>query len=230
MSRRMSRRFPPMPAASWRWAGQRRTPRWHRSRLRAARARRGGRHIGHDALLDAGGPRRELLPTGVHRGVLAWVAPTLGLDPGTCHGHSWPGNGAQSAPMLNARDLMAQFQALPPERIAEIEDFVEFIAVREQERSLTRAAAAASAFDSAMSSWCRSPSPATPSQSGRAGAGRSPRLNPYCRGVQGPQGACLAVSCRASRPQARTSSHSPVRSRHGQTRPSQPISPVRCRC
>jgi hypothetical protein len=34
---------------------------------------------------------------------------------------------------------------LPAERIAEIEDFVDFIRLREQERALTRAAAAASA-------------------------------------------------------------------------------------
>jgi hypothetical protein len=34
---------------------------------------------------------------------------------------------------------------LPADRIAEIEDFVDFIRSREQERSLTRAAAAASA-------------------------------------------------------------------------------------
>jgi len=33
----------------------------------------------------------------------------------------------------------------PAERIAEVEDFVEFIASREQERSLTRTAAAVSA-------------------------------------------------------------------------------------
>jgi len=36
-------------------------------------------------------------------------------------------------------------QALPPERIAEVEDFVAFITAREQGRALTRAAAAASA-------------------------------------------------------------------------------------
>jgi hypothetical protein len=35
-------------------------------------------------------------------------------------------------------------RALPAERIAEVEDFVDFIAAREQERTLTRAAAAAS--------------------------------------------------------------------------------------
>jgi hypothetical protein len=47
--------------------------------------------------------------------------------------------------MRNAQALLEKIQALPIERIAEIEDFVEFIAAREQERSLTRAAAALSA-------------------------------------------------------------------------------------
>ncbi len=42
--------------------------------------------------------------------------------------------------MLNAKTLLEKIQALPAERIAEIEDFVEFVAAREQERSLTRAA------------------------------------------------------------------------------------------
>jgi hypothetical protein len=47
--------------------------------------------------------------------------------------------------MPNAQTLLEKIQALPAERIAEVEDFVEFIAAREQERSLTRAATAASA-------------------------------------------------------------------------------------
>lgn len=47
--------------------------------------------------------------------------------------------------MPNAQALLEKIQALPVERIAEIEDFVEFIAAREQQRSLTRAASAASA-------------------------------------------------------------------------------------
>jgi len=46
--------------------------------------------------------------------------------------------------MPNTQALLAKIQALPVERIAEIEDFVEFIAAREQERSLTRAASASS--------------------------------------------------------------------------------------
>lgn len=46
--------------------------------------------------------------------------------------------------MTNAKDLLDKIEALPAERIAEVEDFVEFIAAREQERSLTRAAMEAS--------------------------------------------------------------------------------------
>ncbi len=47
--------------------------------------------------------------------------------------------------MPNAQALLEKIQALPPERIAEVEDFVEFLAAREQQRSLSRAVAAASA-------------------------------------------------------------------------------------
>ena len=46
--------------------------------------------------------------------------------------------------MSNVQTLLEKIQALPPQRIAEVEDFVEFIATREQERSLNRAAAVAS--------------------------------------------------------------------------------------
>ena len=46
--------------------------------------------------------------------------------------------------MQDAQALLQKIQALPPERIAEIEDFVAFIAAREQARALTRAALAAS--------------------------------------------------------------------------------------
>jgi hypothetical protein len=42
----------------------------------------------------------------------------------------------------NAQALPEKIQALPPERIAEVEDFVEFIAAREQRRVFTREAAA----------------------------------------------------------------------------------------
>jgi hypothetical protein len=41
--------------------------------------------------------------------------------------------------------LIRKIETLPPERIVEIEDFVDFIRLREQERSLAAAAAAASA-------------------------------------------------------------------------------------
>jgi len=40
--------------------------------------------------------------------------------------------------------LIEKIKALPPERLDEVEDFVDFIASRAQERSLTRAAAATS--------------------------------------------------------------------------------------
>ena len=45
----------------------------------------------------------------------------------------------------NTQALFEKIQALPAERIAEVEDFVDFIATRAQDRALTRAAAAASA-------------------------------------------------------------------------------------
>jgi hypothetical protein len=41
--------------------------------------------------------------------------------------------------------LIEKIEALPAERIAEVEDFVDFIRLREQERTLTRAGAATSA-------------------------------------------------------------------------------------
>jgi hypothetical protein len=46
---------------------------------------------------------------------------------------------------MNAQSLLEKIQSLPAERIAEVEDFVDFVAAREQERALTRAASAASA-------------------------------------------------------------------------------------
>jgi hypothetical protein len=42
------------------------------------------------------------------------------------------------------RALIEKIEALPVERIAEVEDFVDFIRLRDQERELTRAAATAS--------------------------------------------------------------------------------------
>ena len=47
--------------------------------------------------------------------------------------------------MTNTDALVDKIKALPPERIAEIEDFVDFIRLREQELQLTRSAAQASA-------------------------------------------------------------------------------------
>ena len=47
--------------------------------------------------------------------------------------------------MPNAQALMEKIESLPAERIAEIEDFVDFIREREQERSIVRAAGSASA-------------------------------------------------------------------------------------
>jgi hypothetical protein len=47
--------------------------------------------------------------------------------------------------MQDAHALMEMIQALPPDRIAEVEDFVAFITAREQERALARTAAATSA-------------------------------------------------------------------------------------
>ena len=41
--------------------------------------------------------------------------------------------------------LIEKIQMLSPDRLVEVEDFVDFIRLREQERALTRAAAAASA-------------------------------------------------------------------------------------
>jgi hypothetical protein len=45
----------------------------------------------------------------------------------------------------NPQSLIEKIKALPPERLDEVEDFVDFIASRAQERSLARAAAATSA-------------------------------------------------------------------------------------
>jgi hypothetical protein len=44
----------------------------------------------------------------------------------------------------DSKSSIEKIEALPAERIAEIEDFVDFIRLREQERALTRAAAPAS--------------------------------------------------------------------------------------
>ncbi len=38
-------------------------------------------------------------------------------------------------------ELVAKIQSLPPERVAEVEDFVDFLRSRDEEQQLTRAAA-----------------------------------------------------------------------------------------
>ena len=45
----------------------------------------------------------------------------------------------------NAGTLQEKLESLSPEQIAVVEDFVEFVRLRSQDRALTRAAAAASA-------------------------------------------------------------------------------------
>ena len=45
----------------------------------------------------------------------------------------------------SAQTLIEKIRTLPPERLGEVEDFVDFIRMREQQRDLTRAAAEASA-------------------------------------------------------------------------------------
>lgn len=41
------------------------------------------------------------------------------------------------------RELIDKLEALPPERIAEVEDFIDFLKSRDTDRQLTRAAAKA---------------------------------------------------------------------------------------
>lgn len=43
------------------------------------------------------------------------------------------------------RSLIRKIETLPPERVAEVEDFVDFLRQRDQERALVQAAAATSA-------------------------------------------------------------------------------------
>lgn len=47
--------------------------------------------------------------------------------------------------MSDTQSLIEKIMALPPERLDEVEDFVDFIASRASDRSLLRAASAASA-------------------------------------------------------------------------------------
>jgi hypothetical protein len=46
--------------------------------------------------------------------------------------------------MSEPEALVNKIRALPPERIAEVEDFIDFLRMRERERALTGAAAVAS--------------------------------------------------------------------------------------
>ena len=46
--------------------------------------------------------------------------------------------------MPNAQSLIDNIKAIPPERLDEVEDFVDFIALRAHERSLARVAAGTS--------------------------------------------------------------------------------------
>ena len=46
--------------------------------------------------------------------------------------------------MPDTATLMRKIESLPPERVVEVEDFVDFIRLREQERVVTKAASAAS--------------------------------------------------------------------------------------
>jgi hypothetical protein len=47
--------------------------------------------------------------------------------------------------MRDAEVLMEKIQSLPPERLGEVEDFVDFLAAREKSRALARDAATVSA-------------------------------------------------------------------------------------
>ncbi len=47
--------------------------------------------------------------------------------------------------LANAQILIEKIQSLPPERMAEVDDFVDFLRLRERERSLTHMAAQVSA-------------------------------------------------------------------------------------
>jgi hypothetical protein len=55
-----------------------------------------------------------------------------------------PRGGGATMP-ANTQTLIEKIRSLPPDRIVEVEDFVDFIRLRERERTLVRNAAAASA-------------------------------------------------------------------------------------
>jgi hypothetical protein len=62
----------------------------------------------------------------------------------------------------NTQALIKKIQALPAERIAEVEDFVDFISLREHERAHARAAAAATRRLSPPSGTSRTTTPTMP--------------------------------------------------------------------
>jgi hypothetical protein len=47
---------------------------------------------------------------------------------------------SQSKRRAGEEELLAKIRALPPERVAEVEDFVDFLRLRDEERRLTQAA------------------------------------------------------------------------------------------
>ena len=47
--------------------------------------------------------------------------------------------------LVNTQMLIEKIQSLPPDRVAEVDDFVDFLRLREQERSITQRAAHVSA-------------------------------------------------------------------------------------
>ena len=55
--------------------------------------------------------------------------------------------------MRDAQALLRQIEALPAARVAEVEDFVAFLAAREQAQALTRAAAAAASEPAFAAVW-----------------------------------------------------------------------------
>ena len=46
-----------------------------------------------------------------------------------------------ATPKRSEEELLHKIRSLPPERVAEVEDFVDFLRLRDEERSLTDAAA-----------------------------------------------------------------------------------------
>ncbi len=89
---------------------------------------------------DALRGQRSVFPAKVDLcGVLLY---TLGVAAHEADAHP---SGAEEHDMQNGQALLRRIEALPPERIAEIEDFVAFIAEREGARARISDAAAASA-------------------------------------------------------------------------------------